>query len=530
MKRILTICIFLLPGMAVFSQAWKTYPYTPAGSLISFPADEGRHAAEPIEWWYTSGHLTGATTGKHYSYMLTYFYTPQYIFDGFRILNICDEDIGLFSDETKALTYNILATDRLDIEANIYLGGTETWHNKSGTGGNPLPFEYVISAQSESGTLNLVYNAVKPPLILGATGLLDLGSSDYSYYYSQTGNEVTGTITFNGISETVSGTGWIDRQYGIFNPSSGQQYEWFSVQLSNGMDFNIYNIFTADDEIPATPEFNIFAAYVDESTQYTTSDFVIERLGYSYRPDSLRCYAREWRITSQANGVDITVTATHPDNEVALPFRFFEGSTTVTGTINGNAVTGQGFAELTHYYSKPVIVIGEASDYWNMSTPLKWSTGNPDDGNPLGYDLEYSIDNRQTFTALATGITDTSYTWSDPPLAEGDSCWVRVTGYSIDKTLVGKSTRKLYATTTGINDSQNQDLFRIYPNPSNGIFTVEGMDTREIVVVDIKGRTIYRSDRVEPVQTIDLTASPKGIYFITVTTARGTATSKVITR
>ncbi|TFH33516.1 MAG: carotenoid 1,2-hydratase, partial [Bacteroidia bacterium] len=393
MKKLITLNIFLLLNLALFPQAWKSYPYEPDGSLIKFPVDEGRHPSEPIEWWYTAGHLTGATTGKHYSYMLTYFYTPQYIFDGFRILNICDDDIGLFIDDTKALNYNVLSTDRLNIEADIFQGGIETWHNKTGSGGSPLPFEYLISAQSGSGTLNLVYDALKPPLILADNGYLNLGSGDYSYYYSQTKNAFTGSITFNGVTENVSGTSWIDRQYGTFNPSSGQEYEWFSVQLSNGMDFNIYNIFTADDEIPATQTFKIFSAYIDESDQYTISDFEIERLGYSYMPDSLRCYSQNWRITSPINNVDIIVSARHPNNEVALPFRFYEGSTTVTGTVNGIDVTGIGFAELTHSYEKPVIAIGNASDRWTISTPITWQTGNPDDGNPLRYDLEYSIDN-----------------------------------------------------------------------------------------------------------------------------------------
>ena len=86
-----------------YTQDWKIFPYKPAGSAISFPKDEGRHGSEPIEWWYNSGQLKGATSGKTYSYMLTYFYYPASTFDGFRILNITDDATGKFYEESRPL-------------------------------------------------------------------------------------------------------------------------------------------------------------------------------------------------------------------------------------------------------------------------------------------------------------------------------------------------------------------------------------------------------------------------------------------
>ena len=69
-----SFAIFLLFSVSQgVAQSWKNYPYSPEGSLISFPDDEGRHNEVPIEWWYTAGHVEGSVTGNHYSYMLTYF-------------------------------------------------------------------------------------------------------------------------------------------------------------------------------------------------------------------------------------------------------------------------------------------------------------------------------------------------------------------------------------------------------------------------------------------------------------------------
>ena len=123
-KRIaFLLSIFLMIGLDGVSQDWKIYPFTPTGSLISFPEDEGRHSAEPVEWWYVSGHLTGETSGSEYSFMVSYFYYPAYFFDGFRILNISNDDSDFFYSETGAVNYAPVATDSLNIIANIYLGG-----------------------------------------------------------------------------------------------------------------------------------------------------------------------------------------------------------------------------------------------------------------------------------------------------------------------------------------------------------------------------------------------------------------------
>lgn len=509
------------------AQSWKIYPYTPQGSLLSFPADEGRHPSEPTEWWYTVGHLTGNSTGTHYSYMLTYFYNPQYPFDGFRILNFSNDDTGLFFSETMALTYNILANDKLDIEANIFLGGTETWHNKIDLFGNILAFEYEISASAANASLNLEYDALKPPLILGDSGFLYQGATDYTYYYSQTKNAVSGTITFDGITESVSGTSWIDRQFGIFNPSNGQEYEWFCVQLSNGMDLNIYNIFTSDDEIPDTINFKTLAVYVDDTTQYTISDFEMERLKFNYMPDSQMCYSQKWRLSSPINNIDIVISSIYSDNEVMLPFRFYEGSTTIEGTINGNSVTGIGFAELLHSYDKPDITIANSS-ILDLSTPLIWQLNNPDDGNPLKYNLEYSTDN-QTFLPIAFQLTDTFFFWNTCPLADSDTCKIKLTAYSIDSTIINSTISTfIINNNTRINEIESRKFIKIYPNPSNGQLTIEGENIQKIEVADLLGNIIFSSINNNTKNIINLKNESKGIYFIKISSGKETIVKKLI--
>ena len=63
----------------------------------------------------------------------------------------------------------------------------------------------------------------------------------------------------------------------------------------------------------------------------------------------------------------------HTTTEVQLPFRFFEGATTISGTIDGQAVTGIGFAELLHAYEDPDIEItSPAGGVYDTSVPISW--------------------------------------------------------------------------------------------------------------------------------------------------------------
>lgn len=499
-----------------YSQDWKVFPYKPAGSLISFPADEGRHPSEPVEWWYTSGHLTGTVSGKTYSFMLTYFYYPALNFDGFRILNLTDDATGTFYQDATPVNYSSIATGHLDIHATVYKEGNEMWSNKTDGNGKLIPFQYTIQAASANVVLNLNSAGLKRPLILADSGYFNQGLNNYTYYYSLTRNAVSGKLTLNGITEEVTGTSWIDRQYGNFNPWTGEKYEWFQAQLSNGMDLNIWNVFTAQNTIPENSRYSLLSAYVNDSTQYTTGDFKLERLGYNRMPDSAMCYADKWRLTSEKNKIDLTITIKNKNSEVTWPFRFFEDATTITGTVNGNTVTGFGFAELLHSYENPEVAIKNPDGrFYRISEPVSWQLINPDDGNPVTYNIEYSIDNKITFKPIANGITDTSYLWKNPNVKNGDQIWFKITALSIDGRLQGRVISNS-ASAVVIPDAANQEI-KLFPNPAEDNLFIEPafqMDNPACKIIDVNGRVIYTIKSNSISNKIDVSYLQRGVYFL----------------
>jgi predicted secreted hydrolase len=521
LRNVLLIVLVFLTGLTS-AQSWKTYPYHEEGTHIYFPQDEGRHPAEPTEWWYTNAFLMGSTTGKEYSIMLSYFYYPAFGFDGFRIFNLADESTGLFFTETLPCVYPMMAQDHLNIQAQVYLGGSEQWITRQDGQGNLIPFEYQLNAQSESGSINLTYSALKRPLMINDSGFVYQGAEGYSYYYSLTSLDVEGTITLNGITEPVTGNAWIDRQYGTFNPSIGEQYEWFSLQLSNGMDLNIWELFTPQSYIPDTTTYRHFSIYLNDSTSRSSSDFTLERLQYIFMPDHEKCYARQWRFVHDS--IDLNFTTLHDNQEVLLPFRFYEGSVNVTGSVGSQTVTGVGFAELVHGYFHPGIELSESDKGMTQSGfyTINWELLNPDDGRPVYYNVEISLNDNMSYETVIQHLSETSFIWDNSAIQPGTPFWVRVYGYSIDTTLYGTDSTDV-PLVTGIDRITMQKSgikISVSPNPVKNhliITSTEELTSAEFRLYNSQGQLALKAENLSGrTNTLERGILDNGLYFYTI--------------
>ncbi len=81
------------------------------------------------------------------------------------------------------------------------------------------------------------------------------------------------------------------------------------------------------------------------------------------------------------------------------------------------------------------------------------------------------------------------------------------------------------------------NIFRIFPNPSTGLFTIEGNDIQNIEIIDMTGKIICKqiakSEAKNQTLTqqshfVDLSNKPKGIYFLKIETTKGSFMKKVI--
>jgi type IX secretion system substrate protein len=92
------------------------------------------------------------------------------------------------------------------------------------------------------------------------------------------------------------------------------------------------------------------------------------------------------------------------------------------------------------------------------------------------------------------------------------------------------------AITTGIaNQSQHNELLTIYPNPSNGMFTLElsgvakDAKTLNISLYNMLGEKVLEITNVSPSsQSMDVSALSNGTYFVKVRSDNGHYTKKIM--
>ena len=85
----------------------------------------------------------------------------------------------------------------------------------------------------------------------------------------------------------------------------------------------------------------------------------------------------------------------------------------------------------------------------------------------------------------------------------------------------------LHFGTLGLNES-GQDVVNIFPNPSNGVFGIEGKGVRKIEVVDAYGQMILSKETQNDFERIDLSDKADGLYLLRVVTSNGITTKQLI--
>ena len=166
------------------------------------PQDEAPHD-EPVEWWYFNGLLTDGT-GNEYSYHFVTFQGPG---PANAVPHLMHASFGdhrrgeHFAAETP--TFSPVAEDAsgVDVEAGGWTmrGDGSAYQLRFSLGGRTVKIEAVPQRE---------------PVLHGGTGLISLGPVGDTYYYSRTRLETAGYIEDQGGRRTVSGTSWMDHQWG----------------------------------------------------------------------------------------------------------------------------------------------------------------------------------------------------------------------------------------------------------------------------------------------------------------------------
>lgn len=81
----------------------------------------------------------------------------------------------------------------------------------------------------------------------------------------------------------------------------------------------------------------------------------------------------------------------------------------------------------------------------------------------------------------------------------------------------------------GLNEIEN-NLLKIYPNPTNGTFTIsseENLLGAQIIITNLSGRIVYKEDNLSSNSFNISLNEPTGIYFVNIVTPNGVFTKKI---
>lgn len=82
--------------------------------------------------------------------------------------------------------------------------------------------------------------------------------------------------------------------------------------------------------------------------------------------------------------------------------------------------------------------------------------------------------------------------------------------------------------TTGLDDTESLINFSVYPNPSNGIFTIQNNNNIHFVITNAIGQVVFIEDSNSNQSQIDLTHLSKGMYFLKASNNDGNKIIKII--
>ena len=360
MIRVVATVLLLAFGSASSSAAPLR---TPHGFLnadvpwtFAFPRDHAAHDGFASEWWYYTGHVR-ARDGRRFGYELTFFRVglrpgaapPNAGQSKWRGNQLYPAHFAL-TDETgkqffhyerfarAALGAGSASSERLDVHV-------DTWHL---TG--PAPFRMFAAAGGTA--IDFTQTSEKPPAIHGHDGISKKAACDTcaSHYYSMTRLHTTGTLTYAGEHLPVDGITWMDHEFGSDELLASQAgWDWFSIQLDDKREFMLYLLRQKDGSVTRESSGSLIAPD-GRVTYLPRSAFVVNATGTWKSPHTGGVYPSGWRVRVPSANVDITLTPTVLDQELANTVggvSYWEGAVDVLDPSSHRL--GVGYVELTGY-------------------------------------------------------------------------------------------------------------------------------------------------------------------------------------
>ena len=340
---------------------------------FEFPRDHGPHPDYRHEWWYLTGNLT-SPAGERFGFELTIFrfalapaqpvaspatsQTPagpvaspsaQTSASPWRTRQVYMAHFAI----TDVAAHRFRFAQKYEREALGLAGAAaepfHVWLDDWRIGGQP---RWTVYAQQKDYELGLEVESPAEPILNGEGGLSvksgEAGAA--SYYYSIPRLTVRGQVTRGRTPVPVTGTAWLDREWGSGSLGSNETgWDWYALQLDDGSALMFYALRNRD----GSREPHSAGTWVDPTGHahpLSSGDVAID-VGDHWTSSRGARYPSRWRVRVASLGLDVDVKPVLPDQELGTKPRYWEGAVDVSGVRAGSKANGRGYVELVGYAS-----------------------------------------------------------------------------------------------------------------------------------------------------------------------------------
>ena len=344
----LVVVAFLLAACGGASKIDAVTTTTGASTaLINLPADEGAHPAS-IEWWYFNGHLTDGLAREYSFHFVTFQIGINQTGGNFspagQLLQLS------WGDHTKQV---FVTGEKVSLETPAATPGSfdidlAGW-KMAGDG-----TDYVLAFDTGGYAVSLNALSLKPAVFHQKTGFVNLGPAGDTFYYTRPRLELSGTLTIDGVSRPVGGSGWMDHQWGRFI-SRQVGWDWMSLQMDDGSELMAVLVWDPEGRQPFT-SYGTFIAADGTVRHLLEGEIILTPTGSWTSPSTSIVYPMGWELRVEPLALELALTpaqqnAEYPKSRYGPP-GYWEGAVSLAGALDGSPVTGKGFMELVGYMSR----------------------------------------------------------------------------------------------------------------------------------------------------------------------------------
>ncbi|OUR91502.1 hypothetical protein A9Q81_17695 [Gammaproteobacteria bacterium 42_54_T18] len=326
---------------------------------LVFPKDHGPHPEYKNEWWYLTGNVHDEN-GRQFGYQVTFFRialtagtanpiahqsawrTQQVWMAHFAITDIKKQH-HVHGQRIVRQALNLAGASTEPVK--IWLENWQLIGQKDSQHG----FPWQLSVQDEQMSVNFSLASHKPVVLQGDEGLSQKSPAfgNASYYYSLSRLQTQGRLNIGEHSYQVTGTSWLDREWGSSQLSDNQVgWDWFSIQLHDHQELMYYQLRTKDGQAhPSSQGKWINQTGMTQSIR--PSDIQLTPLAWWTAEDGKK-FPIKWRLKYPSNNSDWIIEAQVADQYMTTLVRYWEGTVTIVDAHTGQTL-GVGYLEMTGY-------------------------------------------------------------------------------------------------------------------------------------------------------------------------------------